>query len=161
MREANKQITGSVAAFWGEAKSLCCWPERCHYIAKFRGEVSQLRLDIEALEQYGRRTSLRISGSGEQFDDTTEGVLAVTNDTMELDPPLKSEDVDISHRPSKPRGAREEEPEVVKEGRGIHMRLEALILAPFDCVTSTSCLMCIPRPSQVLFPVLTSVTCLP
>ena len=82
-------------------------------IAELRGKVSQLRLDINALEQYGRRSSLGISGISEQYEDTTEGVLTVTNGIIELDPPLKPEDINISHRLNKPRGARQEEPRPV------------------------------------------------
>ena len=78
-------------------------------IAELRCEVSQLGLDIDAFEQYGRRHSLCISGINEQYEDTTEGVLAVTNGIMVLDPPLKPEDINISHRLNKPRRARQEE----------------------------------------------------
>ena len=114
MCEANKQIADSVSALREEVRSLkAASDQKDATIAELRGEVSQLRLDIDALEQYGRRSSLRISGISEQYEDTTGGVLAVTNGIMELDPPIKPEDINISHRLNKPRGARQEEPRPV------------------------------------------------
>ena len=114
MCEANKQIADSVSALREEVRSLkAASDQKDATIAELRGEVSQLRLDIDALEQYGRCSSLRISGISEQYEDTTEGVTNVTNGIMELDPPIKPEDINISHRLNKPRGARQEEPRPV------------------------------------------------
>ena len=80
---------------------------------ELQGEVRGLRLQNDALEQYGRRSSLRITGISETCEDTTAAVVALANDVLQLDPKLEEKDIDISHRLPKPRSAKEEDPRPV------------------------------------------------
>ena len=73
--------------------------------------VYQLRDHNDALEQYGRRSSLRISGiPEEEEEDTTAAVVLLANEVLELDPPLQPTDIDVSHRLRKPRNVRQRIP---------------------------------------------------
>ena len=103
MRTANKEILDSISSLRQEVKQLKA-------AAELQGEVAKLHLQNDALEQYGRRSSLRFSGVSEEFENSTDGVLEVANNIMELDPPLHREDISISHRLPKPRGAPAREP---------------------------------------------------
>ena len=84
--------------------------ERDATIEELQGEVRQLRLQNDALEQYGRRSSLRITGISEDREDTTKAVVDLANEVLELDPPLQEQDIDVSHCLKKPRNAPEGEP---------------------------------------------------
>ena len=58
--------------------------------------------------------NLRISGIPEQEqEDTTEAVMAIAKGVMKLDPPLQPNDVEVSHRPPKPRNSKPGEPRQV------------------------------------------------
>ena len=104
--------------------SLMAWPLlwlrfaasrlRDNTIAELRREIKRLKDDHDALEQYGRRNKLRISGIPEKDkEDTTQAVMAITNDIMELDPPLQPGNIEVSHRLPKPRNSKPEEPRQV------------------------------------------------
>ena len=111
MRTANKEILDSISSLRQEVKQLkAAVAERDATITELQGEVAKLHLQNDALEQYGRRSSLRFSGVSEEFENSTDGVLEVANNIMELDPPLRREDISISHRLPKPRGAPAREP---------------------------------------------------
>ena len=111
MRTANKEILDSISSLRQEVKHLkAAVAERDATITELQGEVAKLHLQNDALEQYGRRSSLRFSGVSEEFENSTDGVLEVANNIMELDPPLRREDITISHILPKPRGAPAREP---------------------------------------------------
>ena len=87
MRTANKEILDSIS-LRQEVKHLkAAVAERVATIAELQGEVAKLHLQNDALEQYGRRSSLRFSGVSEEFENSTDGVLEVANNIIELDPP--------------------------------------------------------------------------
>ena len=90
-------------------------------IDALRAEVRALRKELgelanDALEQYGRRNNLRISGIPEsalaegENEDTTAAVVNLANTVLHLDPPLHPSDVEVSHRLRKPRNAKPSEP---------------------------------------------------
>ena len=71
---ANKNIVDIISGLQAEIRTLKDKvAERDATIEELQGEVRQLRLQNDALEQYGRRSSLRINGISED---------------QELDPPL-------------------------------------------------------------------------
>ena len=75
-------------------------------IDELRGEVHHLQLQNDALEQYGRRSSLRINGISEDQEDTTQAVVKLVNEVLDVnDAPLQPKDIDVSHRLAKPRQA--------------------------------------------------------
>ena len=83
-------------------------------IKRLRGEVDSLRADNDALEQYGRRGSLRISGIDEKHgENVTPAIVQIANDMLNLNPPLQECDIDVSHRLAKPKSAKAEEPRPV------------------------------------------------
>ena len=105
---ANKNIVDSISGLQAEIHTLKDKiAERDATIEELQGEVRQLRLQNDALEQYGRRSSLHIS---EDQEDTTKAVVNLANEFLELDPPLQEQDIDVSHRLKKPRNAPEGEP---------------------------------------------------
>ena len=58
---------------------------------------------LDALEQYSRRTSLRVSGIGENESECLyKTCVHLFNDRMQVSPPLKIEDFDRIHRLGKP-----------------------------------------------------------
>ena len=88
-------------------------------IASLKVEVRKLREDHDALEQYGRRNNLHISGLPEpqlepdQAEDTTGTIVQLANDVLKLDPPLQATDIEVSHRLKRPKNARVREPRPV------------------------------------------------
>ena len=82
-------------------------------IKTLRGEIESLRADNDALEQYGRRGSLRISGIDEKHGENVTPAIVQIADMLQLDPPLQECDIDVSHRLAKPKGAKPEEPRPV------------------------------------------------
>ena len=78
--------------------------------------MKELRLANDALEKYGRRNNLRISGIPEsaldesENEDTTAAVFDMANIVLQLDPPLQPSDIEVSHRLKKPRNAKPTEP---------------------------------------------------
>ena len=84
--------------------------ERDATIEQLKCEVQQLRDDQDALEQHGRRHSLRISGISDQEEDTTAAVVSLAKEVLKVLPPLYAKDVSISHRLRKPRSAGANEP---------------------------------------------------
>ena len=109
LRAANKDLMDQVSSLHEEVRSLkTVFADRDDTIAQFQGEVRGLRLQYDALEQYGRYSSLRITGISETCEDTTAAVVALANDVLQLDPKLEEKDIDISHRLRKPRSAKDE-----------------------------------------------------
>ena len=94
---ANKDLVNQVASLSKEVlglkTALADWDAT---IAQLQGEVQGLRLQKDALEQYGRRSSLRIMGISEDHEDTTEAVVNLANEVLQLDPKLEEKDIDVS-----------------------------------------------------------------
>ena len=110
MRAANKDLVDQVASLRDEVRGLkTALADRDATIAQLQGEVRGLRLQNDALEQYGRRSSLRITGISEDLEDTTTAVVNLANEVLQLE----EKDIDVSHRLPKPRSAREEDPRPV------------------------------------------------
>ena len=62
-----------------------------------------LQLKNNELEQYSRRTTLRVSGVSEsENEDIVDKMLHLSNDKLELDPPLTYENIDKIYRVGKP-----------------------------------------------------------
>ena len=108
---ATKNLDENISALREEVRTLRdAVAQKDAAIEELRGEMRHLRLQNDALEQYRRRSSLRISGITEDQEDTTQAVVNLANKVLEVDPPLQPQDIDVSHRLAKPRYAREEEP---------------------------------------------------
>ena len=69
-------------------------------ISKLETTVNHLEQQLDAHEQYSRRANLRIQGIPEdgRGEDVESKVLTVVNKAMSLNPPLKSTDLERSHR---------------------------------------------------------------
>ena len=90
MRAANKDLVDQVASLREEVRGLkTALADRDATIAQLQGEVRGLRLHNDALEQYGRRSSLRITGISEDHEDTTAAVVSLANEVLQLDPNLE------------------------------------------------------------------------
>lgn len=97
VREAVREATSSLTAELHsvkteniELKSSC---------NELRQRLTRLELENDALEQYGRRNIIRVSGIQEQNnEDTDDIVLQLAND---LDVPMTKQDIDRSHRVGK------------------------------------------------------------
>ena len=64
--------------------------------------VSDLELQIEDIEQYGRQNSLRISGIQETAsEDVKEKVSELINDTLQVTPNVMDQHIDRVHRVGK------------------------------------------------------------
>ena len=109
LKTANQELVNHIDDLRGEVRALrASLAERDEKIEALNQEVRQLREYNDALEQYGIRSSLRISGIPEEKEeDTTAAVVSLANEVLELDPPLQPTDIDVSHRLPKPRNARQ------------------------------------------------------
>ena len=117
IRAGNQDLLDSLSTLHAEVKSLRAeLADRDATIVNLRGEIRRLREDHDALEQYGRRNNLRVSGIPEpnlqqgETEDTTSAVVQLANEVLKLDPPLQNSDIEVSHRLKKFRHARSEEP---------------------------------------------------
>ena len=73
-------------------------------IKQLEEKVESLTADIDQLEQYSRRNSLRITGIPEtDEEDPVSKVMDLVNNTLQLNPPLELSEVDRVHRSGKPR----------------------------------------------------------
>ena len=116
IRSTNQDMLDGIDALRAEVRSLRKeLGERDATIAHLQDEVKELRLANDALEQYGRRNNLRISGIPEsalaegENEDTTAAVVNLANTVLQLDPPLHPSDVEVSNRLRKPRNAKPSE----------------------------------------------------
>ena len=108
LRTANQELVSHIDDLKAHVRALrASLAERDEKIEALNQEVRQLRDHNDALEQYGRRSSLRISGIPEEEEDTTAAVVSLANEVLQLDPPLQFTDIDISHRLRKMRNARQ------------------------------------------------------
>ena len=65
-------------------------------------EVRDLRDHAEALEQHGRRASVRVFGIPEDTQGTTDDeLLNLCNNRKKIRPPLSPDDIEVSHRVGK------------------------------------------------------------
>ena len=78
IRAGNQDLQDSLSSLRAEVKSLRAeLADRDATIVNLRGEIQRLREDHDALEQYGRRNNLRVSGIPEpnlqqgETEDTT------------------------------------------------------------------------------------------
>ena len=112
VKTANHDLLEVVASLRDEVRSLrTTLADRDATIAALQSEVQVLQDDYDALEQYGRRNGLRISGIPEQDnEDTTTAIVNLADDVLKVEPPLQRDDISISHRLRKPRNARPHEP---------------------------------------------------
>ena len=115
IKGCNQEILDSVSTLSAQVQSLKqALAQRDAVINDLQTEVRELRQQNDALEQHGRRNSLRISGIIEEWEEnTTAAVVSIANEVMKLDPPLRTNDIDISHRLPKPRSAKPAEPRPV------------------------------------------------
>ena len=109
LKTANQELVNHIDDLRGEVGALkASLAEQDEKIEALNQEVRQLREHNDALEQYGRRSSLHISGiPEEEGEDTTAAVVLLANEVLELDPPLQPTGIDVSHRLRKPRNARQ------------------------------------------------------
>ena len=112
VQAANHVLLEAVSSLRDEVRSLrSSLADRDATIAALQSEVQVLQEDYDALEQYGRRNGLRISGIPEQDGgDTTTAIVELANNVLKVEPPLQREDVSISHRLKKPHNARPQDP---------------------------------------------------
>ena len=114
IQRANQELIASVAALRSEVQGLRdAAKQKDATIAQLQREVRDLHDQYDALEQYGRRGSLRISGIPESQVDTDAAVVELANTELGLEPPLQMADIDISHRLPQRRGAPPDEPRTV------------------------------------------------
>ena len=117
IRSGNRDLVDGLASLRAEVKYLRAeLADRDATIVNLRGEIQRLREDHDALEQYGRRNNLRVSGIPEpnlqpdQIEDTTTAVVELANEVLKVHPPLQNSDIEVSHRLRKSRHARNNEP---------------------------------------------------
>ena len=120
IRSTNQDLLDSLGSLRSEVRSLRKeLSDRDAAIANLQAEVKVLRQDNDALEQYGRRNNLRISGipevnlQPEQTEDTTGAIVDLANNILKLDPQLTPNDIEVSHRLRKPTSARNNEPRAI------------------------------------------------
>ena len=105
--KANKDLVVHISNLRQEVRCLrSSLQERYATITELRSEVQPLHDDLEAMEQHGRRHSLRISGISMTEEDTTAAVVKLANEVLEIAPPLSTKDISVRHRLRKPKNAR-------------------------------------------------------
>ena len=108
---ANKDLVDSIASLRSEVTSLrSALADRDTQIEALQTEVHQLCDANDALEQHGRRHSLHICDISDTQEDTTEALVSLANNVLELEPRLTVKDISVSHRLPKRRNAPAEEP---------------------------------------------------
>ena len=108
---ANKDLVDSISSLRSEVASLRSALADCDtQIAALQTEVQQFRDANDALEQHGRRHSMRICGISDTQEDTTEALVSLANDVLELEPQLMVKDISVSHRLPKRRNASGDKP---------------------------------------------------
>ena len=115
MESSNQEILDNVTSLSAQVQSPKeALGQRDAVINDLGADVCELRHQNDALEQHGRRNSLRISGISEEWEEnTTEAMVNIANEVMKVDPPLNPSDIDIGHRHPKPRSAKPAEPRPV------------------------------------------------
>ena len=68
-------------------------------ISDLKHENQELREELDELQQYSRKPSIRVYGIPESEDeDTDQLLLQLFNERMQLEPPVQLQDIEISHR---------------------------------------------------------------
>ena len=68
-------------------------------VKSLQTKIHMLQSEMDSLEQYSRRSCLRITGLPEHEDpNTSEDIIALINGQTQLDPPLLPSEVDRAHR---------------------------------------------------------------
>ena len=111
IKTANKDLVDSVSSLRTEVTTLrTALADRDAQIAALQSDVQHLKDANDALEQHGRRHSLRINGVSNTQEDTTQAVVTIANDILKVDPPLDERDISVSHRLPTRRNAPRNEP---------------------------------------------------
>ena len=99
IKTANKDLVDNVSSLRTEVTALrAALADRDAQIAALQSDVQHLKDAHDALEQHGRRHSLRINGVSNEQEDTTQAVVKIANDILGVDPPLEERDISVSHR---------------------------------------------------------------
>ena len=105
IRSGNRDLVDGLASLRAEVKYLRAeLADRDATIVNLRGEIQRVREDHDALEQYGRRNNLRVSGIPEpnlqpdQTEDTTTAMVELAKEVLKVHPPLQNSDIEVSHR---------------------------------------------------------------
>ena len=73
--------------------------ERDKEISDLRNENEELREELDELQQYSRKPSIRVYGIPESEDEDTDRLLLqLFNKRMQLQPPVQLQEIEISHR---------------------------------------------------------------
>ena len=73
--------------------------ERDKKISDLRNENEELQEELDELQQYNRKPSIRVYGIPESEDeDTDQLLLQLFNKRMQLQPPVQLQEIEISHR---------------------------------------------------------------
>lgn len=75
--------------------------QRDEVISSLKKNVHSLEQQIDDLEQYSRRESVRIAGIPENENENTDEIVLDVCSSMKLEPMLKPEDISVSHRVGK------------------------------------------------------------
>ena len=96
----NRELADSVKSLADQVSSLRAQlKKRDDDIVQLQTEIQRLTVKHDDLEQYGRRSSVRIQGiTAQGADDTDQSVLSLLNDGLEMTPPLQASDIIVSHR---------------------------------------------------------------
>ena len=93
LADSVSQLTQQVSALRAELQA------KDAAIADLKGEIHRLQIKNDDLEQYGRRSSIRVSGIPVgDHDDTDAKLMFLINTELKIDPPLCQTDIITSHR---------------------------------------------------------------
>ena len=103
-RTANKQTNEAIQDLQNTVVKLHAdLKSRDDTIAHLKSENSLMQERIDDLEQYSRKSSIRVFGIPESTQGSTDDkLLQLFNTVMEVDPPVSIEDIEVSHRIGKP-----------------------------------------------------------
>ena len=111
MKTATSDLVQTINSLRDEVRSLKSQvADRDNTIAEMRQEIQELQYRNDALEQYGRRNCLRVTGISDTEEDTTAAVVQLANEILKVDPPIAPQDINNSHRLPKPRNAPADQP---------------------------------------------------
>ena len=111
MKSATSDLVQTINSLRDEVRSLKTQvADRDNTIAQMKDEIQELRYQNDALEQYGRRNCLRITGISDAEEDSTATVVTLANEVLKIDPPIDPRDINNSHRLPKPRNAPADQP---------------------------------------------------
>ena len=89
MKTAASDLVQTFSSLRDEVRSLKSQvADRDNTIAQMRQEIQELQYQNDALEQYGRRNCLRVTGISGTEEDTTAVVVQLANEILKVDPPI-------------------------------------------------------------------------